>query len=85
MILIHKQWYERSSTATSICLLEPYLVFFISLLEKVCACLRKDTDSSIDLGLDQKGLDLIHFKALVNSGKGISTQPLKFREGGTLG
>ncbi|RMB92815.1 hypothetical protein DUI87_30709 [Hirundo rustica rustica] len=56
-----------------------------SLLVKVYASPKKDTDISIDLSLDKKGLDLIHFKALVNFGKGISTQPLKFPEGVDLG
>lgn len=51
----------------------------------MCASPRKDTDINIDLDLDQKGLDRIHFKALVNLGKGISTQPSKFPEGGALG
>lgn len=79
-----QKWYESSSTATSICLFEPCLAFFTSLLEKVCASPRKDTDISNDLGLDQKVLDPIHFKALVNFGKGISFQPLKLPEDGTL-
>lgn len=74
-ILIHKQWYESSSTTTSICLFEPRLVFFTGLLVKVCASPRKDADISVDLGLDQKGVDLIHIEALVNFGKG-SQKPI---------